>query len=84
MPLVTPSIPARVMAMVGILYTLLPAQNLQISLRKAGDREHFDVPSGAPPFQGVPGEFPEDLTEYYWIPGRCFRISAICKLSCRM
>ncbi|WP_305066360.1 type II secretion system F family protein [Methanoculleus sp.] len=44
MPLITLGIPAGAMAMIGILYTLLPAENLQISRREVGGREHLDVP----------------------------------------
>jgi len=45
MPLITLGIPAGAMAMIGILYTLLPAENLQISRREAGGRENLDIPS---------------------------------------
>lgn len=44
MPLITLGIPAGAMAMIGILYTLLPAENLQISRREAGGREYLDIP----------------------------------------
>ncbi len=44
MPLITLGIPAGALAMIGILYTLLPAENLQISRQERGDRERLDVP----------------------------------------
>ena len=44
MPLITFGIPIGAMVMIGILYILLPAENLQISRREVGDRERLDVP----------------------------------------
>ncbi|NLA99405.1 MAG: secretion system protein, partial [Methanomicrobiales archaeon] len=44
MPLITLGIPAGALAMIGILYTLLPAENLQISRQERGDRDRPDVP----------------------------------------
>lgn len=44
MPLITLGIPAGAIVMIGILYTLLPAENLQISRQERGDRERLDIP----------------------------------------
>ncbi len=44
MPLITLGIPAGAMVMIGILSTLLPAENLQISRRQASERDRLDVP----------------------------------------
>lgn len=44
MPLITLGIPIGALVMIGLLYTLLPAENLQISRQERGDREYLDVP----------------------------------------